>query len=247
LIILEKNKELPSGWAIATLEQVSKLVGGGTPTRTNPKFFQGKNLWLTPTEIPRDTIITISNSKEMITDNAIEKSSAKIVPEGTVLLTSRATIGNIAIAGKELTTNQGFALFICNPLIYNFYLAYWLFYKRNFLFENSKGTTFKEISKSILKNLTIQLPPIGEQKKIVKKIEKLFSDIDNTEKYLKIVMGLMGARIKKNTKLGLLENTPSFDMLKQSILKQAFEGNLVPQDPNDEPASELLKRIKLEN
>jgi len=95
-----------------------------------------------------------------------------------------------------------------------------------------------------LSNVTIPLSPFDEQKRIVSKIEELFSQIDIGEKYLKETLGILHARVTKGKNDLFENNIDRFKILRLSILKQAFSGKLVPQDPNDEPASELLKRIK---
>lgn len=222
--IIEK-KELPNGWIVCKINDVCDLMGGGTPSRANLEYFGGDIPWLTPTEIPKNKITIISQSKEKITKLGLEKSSAKLIPKNSVLLTSRASIGYVAIAGINLTTNQGFASFITHDIIYNFFLAYWLSNNKKLLESNARGTTFKEISKSTIRELPIFIPPINEQKRIVTKIEELFSVVEKNEK---IVDQLLIQCVQ----------------MKKSILKQAFEGKLVPQDPNDEPAEILLQRIK---
>ena len=225
------NKKIPKGWVKTKLNYTAELIGGGTPSRRNFEYFNGNIIWLTPTEIPKDGIAKISDSREKITELGLQKSSAKLIPQDAVLLTSRASIGYVAIAGTQVTTNQGFASFICNDSMFNYYLAYWLWSNKSFLEENATGTTFKEISKSKLKELEIPLPPLNEQKRIVSKIESIFSQIDACRKNLE---GLASHN---------LSVPGSMAQLRSGVLKQAFEGKLVPQDPNDEPAEMLLKKL----
>jgi len=219
-----ENNELPSEWEIRTINDVCTLVGGGTPTRNKPQYFTGNTVWLTPTEIPSDKITIISESRESITDEGLRKSSAKIIPKDSVLLTSRATIGHVAIAGKELTTNQGFASFICNPNLLNYYLAYWLWTNKELLIKNAKGTTFKEISRTTLKELEIPFPSLDEQKEIVSIISDGISLIEKNESIIE-------------------QLSEKISLLNTSIFKQAFKGALVYQDPNDESAEILLQNI----
>lgn len=141
-----EERPLPDGWTNATLGEIATLVGGGTPSRKVAEYFGGEIVWLTPTEIPKNGVTVISDSREKITELGLKKSSAKIVPAGTVLLTSRASIGYVGIAGTEVTTNQGFASFICEEGIHNFYLGYWLRANVDLLEREATGTTFKEIS-----------------------------------------------------------------------------------------------------
>ena len=179
--IAKVDEALPVGWAGTKIKNVCDLVGGGTPSRKIPEYFGGNIVWFTPTEIPKDKIVKISDSREKITELGLRKSSAKVVPAGSVLLTSRASIGFVAIAGTATTTNQGFASFMCNASLSNYYLAYWLWSKKHILEKQATGTTFKEISKSKLRKLDIILPPLSEQKRIVTKIESVFAKIDKAE------------------------------------------------------------------
>jgi type I restriction enzyme, S subunit len=118
---------------------------------------------LNATEVPKNKIVVLKDSKEKITEAGLNYSSARIIPKDSVLLTSRASIGFVAIAGCDLTTNQGFASLICSNAIFNFYLAYWLWANKDILESNAGGTTFKEISKSRLRDIKFPLPPLSEQ------------------------------------------------------------------------------------
>ena len=215
---------LPNGWILVKIDYICKLIGGGTPSRKNLDYFNGDIVWLTPTEISKNSIQKIYDSKEKITKLGLEKSSARMIPINSVLLTTRASIGYVAIAGTNASTNQGFASFRCNGAVFNYYLAHWLWSKKNFLESEATGTTFKEISKSKLREIQISLPPLAEQKRIVSKIESIFAQIDGTRTRLEVASGMLSK-------------------LRSSVLRQAFEGKLVSQDPNDEPAEFFLKRI----
>ncbi len=186
---ITKQNNLPRGWTVTRIDEICELIGGGTPSRKNSKYFDGDIIWLTPTEIPKNTIVKIFDSKEKITALGLKKSSAKIIPQNSVLLTSRASIGYIAIAGTPVTTNQGFASFVCSNVIHNFYLAYWLMSKTDLLKIQATGTTFKEISKSKLRSLNIFLPSLNEQKYIVSKIESIFGNIDTLNLFYFILLG----------------------------------------------------------
>ncbi|MBK9211211.1 MAG: restriction endonuclease subunit S [Anaerolineales bacterium] len=200
-------KQLPNGWIETTLGEIAELVGGGTPSREHPEYFGGRHIWLTPTEIPRNRVTVVATSREKITDDGLKKSSARLLPKGTVLMTSRASIDYVAIAGAEVTTNQGFASFICKDDVYNHYLAYWLLGNVDFFIGQATGTTFKEITKSKLRNFSFPLPPLPEQKRIVAKIEELFTQLDAGMAALQ--------RVKAEVK-----------RYKASVLKAAVEGKL---------------------
>ena len=222
---VSERDNLPNGWILVKIDYICKLIGGGTPSRKNLNYFNGDIVWLTPTEISKNSIQKIYNSKEKITKLGLEKSSARVIPINSVLLTTRASIGYVAIAGTNASTNQGFASFSCNGVMFNYYLAYWLWSKKNFLESEATGTTFKEISKSKLREIQIPLPPLAEQKRIVSKIELIFAQIDGTRTRLEVASKML-------------------NKLRSSVLRQAFEGKLVPQDPSDEPVEAILKRIR---
>ncbi len=175
-------------WKAEKIGSICQVVSGGTPSRNIPEYFGGDIPWFTPTEIPKEKIEILFNSQENINELGYKKSSTKLLPKGTVLLTSRATIGLIGIAGKELTTNQGFANFISNEkMLDNWFLAFWLHSRIELIKSLSSGTTFKEISKTTIRNLDIDLPPLEEQKQIAalfQSIETAMEQVDGQEKNL---------------------------------------------------------------
>ncbi|MBF0562041.1 MAG: restriction endonuclease subunit S [Alphaproteobacteria bacterium] len=152
----------------AALGDECQIVGGGTPSRIEPAYFGGDIPWATPTDVTgMKNGMFLHQTKETITNEGLEKSSAKLLPKGTVLLTSRATIGFTAIADVPMATNQGFANFICGPNVLPEYLAHWLPIQRNNMLQLAGGTTFKEISKGTLKQMCFPVPPLPEQRRIV--------------------------------------------------------------------------------
>lgn len=175
-------------WKAEKVGSVSQVISGGTPSRNITEYFGGDIPWFTPTEIPKEKIETLFQSQENITEFGYKNSSARLLPKGTVLLTSRATIGLIGIAGREVTTNQGFANFICNPsLVDNLFFAFWLQSRVGLIKSLSTGTTFKEISKTTIRNLDISLPPLEEQIQIAalfQSIETAMEQVDGQERNL---------------------------------------------------------------
>lgn len=154
------------------LGDICKIVSGSTPKTNNAEYWDGDIKWITPAEINEDSYI-INDSVRKITDLAVKNTGLSSFPQGTVILSSRAPIGKVAIAGCEMYCNQGFKNLICSDKINNKYL-YW-FLKGNTKFLNSlgRGATFKEISKQIVANIEISVPAYEEQKKIVNLLEKL--------------------------------------------------------------------------
>lgn len=149
------------------LGKVCTVVGGGTPRRNNPAYFGGNIPWATPSDVTALDGLLIERTKKNLTDIGLRESSARLVPAGTVLMTSRATIGHTAIAAVPMATNQGFANLTCSEAVEPEYLAFWLRYRKDELIQLSGGTTFKEIPKSTLKKILIALPSLEEQRRIV--------------------------------------------------------------------------------
>jgi len=161
-----------SEWPQRVLGEVCEIVGGGTPSRTRPDYFGGPITWATPTDVTALASMDLACTSESISELGLRESSAKLLPVGTVLLTSRATIGFTAIARVPLATNQGFANFICGPDVLPEYLAHWLPTRKAEMLRHAGGTTFKEISKGALKRFTIPLPPIEEQRRIAAALDR---------------------------------------------------------------------------
>ena len=161
------------GFNVAILENIATTSSGGTPSRGNIDFYKGDIPWITTGEL-RDGYIF--DSKEHITQEALDNSSAKVFPAGTVLMAMYgATIGRLGILQLDAATNQACCAFFPNPNKLNArYLYNWLFYHRNELIEMGTGAGQPNISQNIIKKLEIDLPEIEEQNNIV----EVLSDID---------------------------------------------------------------------
>ena len=129
-------------WENTVLGDIADIVGGGTPSTNNQAYWSGDVVWLTPSEINQKFI---GESKRTISELGVQKSSAKKLPIGTILFTSRATIGEVAIAIAEVTTNQGFQSFISNEKTFNEFLYYWIVNNKKSFIERASGSTFLEI------------------------------------------------------------------------------------------------------
>ena len=178
---------------MARLGDVCTVVSGTTPKSDHPEYWDGEINWVTPAELTDDSNI-IFESQRKITQQAVKDSSLKAFPAGTVLLSSRAPIGKVAIAGTEMYCNQGFKNLICSERIYNRYLYHFLRSKTAYLNSLGRGATFKEISKSIVENIEIPLPPLDEQRKIAAVLDKVSDLIAKRRQQLDKLDTLVKAR-----------------------------------------------------
>lgn len=154
------------------LGDVCRVLSGTTPDTNNPVYWKGNLPWITPAEITDDSDI-IFDTKRAISKEAVEKKGLPLLPKGTVLLSSRAPIGKVAIAGVDMYCNQGFKNLICSDGIYNKYLYFFLKSKTNFLNSLGRGATFKEISKPIVESILIPCPDLKVQKQIAERLDKV--------------------------------------------------------------------------
>lgn len=189
---------MKQGWEYKKLGEVCEVVSGSTPKTNVPEYWGEGHYWVTPAEL-NDTIVYIDKTERQITDEALTKTKLRLLPVGTVLLSSRAPIGKVAITKTEMYCNQGFKNCICSDSIYNKYLFYFLRLKKEYLNSLGRGATFKEISKSIVESITIPLPPKSTQLTIVSELDKINELI----------------RLKK-------EQLKDYDNLAQSIFHEMF-------------------------
>ena len=178
---------------MAKLGDVCTIVSGTTPKSNCPEYWNGDINWVTPVELNDDSDI-IYESQRKITEQAVQDSSLKPFPAGTVLLSSRAPIGKVAIAGVEMYCNQGFKNLICSNQIFNRYLYHFLKNSTEYLNSLGRGATFKEISKSIVENIEISLPPLDEQRRIAAVLDKVSDLIAKRREQLDQLDELVKAR-----------------------------------------------------
>ena len=154
------------------LGEICEIVSGSTPKTSVEEYWDGDIKWITPAELNDDSYIVYDSARK-ITEEAVKKTGLSSFPEGTVILSSRAPIGKVAIAGCEMYCNQGFKNLICSEKINNKYLYWFLKGNTDLLNSLGRGATFKEISKQIVSNIEINVPEENEQKKAVENLEKI--------------------------------------------------------------------------
>jgi type I restriction enzyme S subunit len=184
----ENGKDYPD-WEEKKLGEVCEIVGGGTPDTNISEYWGGEIQWFTPTEIKSDFV---SNSIRTITELGLQKSSAKKLPIGTILLTTRATIGEVSIAREECSTNQGFQSLIVRKENSNIFIFNWIKKNKHELISRANGSTFPEISKSAIEKILLIIPCLLEQQKIANflsgidsKIEKVNQQLAQTQTFKK--------------------------------------------------------------
>ena len=214
------NSNLPPNWSWVKLGDVCFTTSGGTPSRGNSKYYNGTIPWVKSGELDKGLIL---DTEEKISEEALKNSSAKIFSKGTLLIALYgATIGKLAFLGIDAATNQAVCGIFKNENIDSNFLSNFLFFKKSYLVKQSIGGAQPNISQGILKNLEIPFPPLPEQKKIVEKIEELFSGLDSGVASLK--------KAKAQIRL-----------YRQSVLASAFSGKLLTPSAERIAQSEMLK------
>ena len=220
---------LPASWIQVSLGDIGSWGSGGTPRKGVSGYYSGSIPWMKIGDL-NDSVVTVS--EDLITENALKDSSAKLVPVGTLLIAMYGSIGKLGIAGVPCATNQAIAFCNPNPLIIHVEFLFWqLLHQRVNLMALGQGGSQRNISQRILKDFSIDVPPIAEQRRIVAKLD-----------------GLLSAGKSITT---ALDDVPALlERLRQSILAAAFRGDLTAdwraRNPDVEPADKLLAKIQTE-
>ena len=225
----EKPYDVPENWAWQRVGNIGSWSAGATPSRTNPEYYGGSVPWLKTGDL---TDGYVSEVPEYISELALQKTSVRLNPTGSVLMAMYgATIGKLGILEVPMTTNQ--ACCACIPFdgLYNKYLFYFLMGNRKNFIKMGEGGAQPNISKDKIVNYPIAIPPLAEQKRIVAKIEELLPMIDRYEQAW--------------SKLEDFNKRFPVDMQK-SILQMAIQGKLVPQLPEEGTGEELFQQIQAE-
>ena len=214
--------KIPCNWCWTTLGEIGTWQAGATPSRAQKDYYGGNIPWLKTGDLTDGYIYEIP---ETITNKALEETSVKLNPTGSVLIAMYgATIGKIGILTFPATTNQACCACVDYKVVTQKYLFYFLLSHKEEFIRLGGGGAQPNISKEKIVETFIPIPPIAEQGRLVNEIEKLFS-----------LVGMLDSNTDKLRRYIALE--------KENILHLAITGKLLPQEPADEPAITLLKKI----
>ena len=169
---------IPKSWAWVRISEVADVIGGGTPSTTRYEFWEGgKIAWITPADLTGYNEREISRGARFITQAGVDNSSARLLPARSVLFSSRAPVGYVAIAANPLATNQGFKSFVLSEGILPEYVYFYLRRAKEEITKLASGTTFVEISARACAGIPLPIAPSGEQVRIVAKLDALLSRV----------------------------------------------------------------------
>ena len=174
---------MKQGWEIKNLGEVCEVVGGSTPKTSEESYWGGEYYWISPAEL--DGSKYVYSTSRTITNEGVRSAHLRELPIGTVLLSSRAPIGKVAITKVPMFCNQGFKNLICKEEVFNEYVYRFLLYSTDYLNSLGTGATFKEISKKVVEQIPIPVPPLPVQEKIVAELDCLSGVIEKKKEQLK--------------------------------------------------------------
>ena len=187
--------EFSGEWLQKNISDVANVISGGTPDTSISRYWDGNIQWFTPSEIGKSKYI--SESERKITQSGLDNSSAKILPQGTILLSTRATIGECSIAMKDCSTNQGFQSLITKNNYNSEFVYYLIQTKKKELIRNACGSTFLEISANEVRKIKCRVPQISEQNKISQLLSLIDERISTQNKIIEQLQSLIkGIRVR---------------------------------------------------
>ena len=256
--------DIPSSWSWVRLDAIGAIIGGGTPPAGDADNFAAPGLgiaWLTPADLGRQKTTFISRGARDLSEKGYRTSSATIVPEGTVLFTSRAPVGYVAIAANPVATNQGFKSIVPYVSECSRFIAVVMRNCAPEIDAEAPGTTFREVSGKRLASVAIPLPPMAEQQRIVAEVDEMMALCDRLEasisdqeaardRFSAATLARLSDpdpglfqldatfAIKNLTEL--TTRSDQVNSIRETIRNLAVHGKLVPQDPCDEPVHMVL-------
>jgi len=192
------GREVPRGWGVGTIGGSTTIVGGSTPSTTNASFWEnGTHPFVTPKDLAGLSTPILLDTEKKITDLGVDQISSRILPLGTVLLSSRAPIGYIALTKIPVSINQGFIAIICDRALPNYYVLSWVRENLPLIIDRANGTTFLEISKSNFKPMDVLIPPAEVLTKFVQQVEPQYAQIGNNEQQSRTLAQIRDALLPK--------------------------------------------------
>lgn len=170
--------EVPEHWAIDPVKRWFEIVNGGTPASGNETFWDGEIVWLTPDDLGQSVSYRIERGRRTITEEGLSNSSARLTPAGSVVVSTRAPIGHIAITATDSATNQGCRTLVPSPRIENTFAYYACVASRSVLESLGQGSTFMELTPASLGSLRLPVPPLDEQREIADFLDRETGRID---------------------------------------------------------------------
>lgn len=221
------TSQIPEQWLSLRIGEIADVVAGGTPKASDPDNFAAPGThiaWLTPADLSKYAEKYISHGARDLSKVGYERSSAKLMPAGTLLFSSRAPIGYVVIGANEISTNQGFKNFVLPDEVSSDFAYYFLRSIRDIAESMGTGTTFKEISGANAKKLPFILPPFAEQKAIADKLDNLLAQVETTQ-----------ARLERIPQI--------LKRFRQSVLAAAVSGKLTEEWRKGDNPEQSFKKL----
>lgn len=222
-------KQFQDNWLSKRLSDIAEVVGGGTPDTTDSTLWNGDIQWFTPTEVGHSKYVSMS--VRTISQLGLQKSSAKILPAGSILLSSRATVGECSIAQKDCTTNQGFQSLIPKKSVNNEFLYYLAQTQKRHFIKYASGSTFLEISNSEIKKTKCAVPSIEEQTEIATFLSAIDRKIEVQNKiiskYETLIKGIRERVVNGGWQWKRLD-----ELIQEGVVR-LNRGNIIPKHQKD--------------
>lgn len=222
-------KQFQDNWSSKRLSDIAEVVGGGTPDTTDSTLWNGGIQWFTPTEVGHSKYVSMS--ARTISQLGLQKSSAKILPAGSILLSSRATVGECSITQKDCTTNQGFQNLIPKKGINNEFLYYLAQTQKRHFIKYASGSTFLEISNSEIKKTKCAVPSIEEQTEIATFLSAIDRKIEVQNKIISKYETLIKG-IRERVVSGSWQWKKLDELIQEGVVR-LNRGNIIPKHQKD--------------
>lgn len=189
---------IPKEWKVGTISDLGTVVGGATPSKSKPEYYTSNGIgWITPKDLAVNKNLFVSHGAIDITQEGLKNSSARIMPKGTVLFSSRAPIGYMAIANDEVTTNQGFKSVVPHENVGTAYVYYFLKYNLPMIDSLGSGSTFKEVSGAIMKSVLALVPDDNTLRKFTNVCDSMFEKQECLERENSALINMRDALLPK--------------------------------------------------